>query len=287
MAKGDFIFLLADDDFCFDQCIAALPALIAQHGGNVSVAGMTGSYVIESAQASSIISYPNAESEDVAARVAGYLSFGGPNVLHYAPVRREIAQRVFAFMRALPSFFSFHDQIMSLLYLMSGKFVRMNRLLYLYEVGPWEHGHSAQKRDVEFYRQAGFDPAINKLHWFICGFEGAVLARNATLFPDHPLSQRQAIADLWFSAMFARFQAQSRLTFDSPHTDAAERLCAQLRTSAGQISFQHMLAEMCGLIALFSTDTAQRYYDFWDAVINRRAPVVPRFADGAAQARVA
>ena len=53
-----------------------------------------------------------------------------------------------------------------LLYLLNGKFVRLKRLLYLYDVGVWEAGNSAQKRDVDFYQDAGMDPAINKLHWF-------------------------------------------------------------------------------------------------------------------------
>jgi hypothetical protein len=287
LATGEFVFVVADDDFCFDQAIATMPGLLRQHGSNASVAGVTGGYAVESTKGTAVFAYPDTDAEDVVTRIRGYLSQSGPNILLYSPLRREMVERVFVFMNAMPALFSFHDQILSLLYLMNGKLLRMKRLLYLYEVGPWENGHSAQKRDVDFYRDAGFDPAINKLHWFICGFEGAVLARNATLFPDHPLAQRQAIADLWFSAMFARFQAQPRLTFDSQYTDAAERLCVRFRTSAGQISFQHMLTDMCELIALFSPDIAQRYHDFWDAVINRRAPAVAQSVDRAAQARVA
>ena len=34
---------------------------------------------------------------------------------------------------------------------------------------------------------AGLDPAINKLHWFLCGFEGAVLVRNSDMFPELPI----------------------------------------------------------------------------------------------------
>ena len=67
-----------------------------------------------------------------------------------------------------------------------------------------------------------------------------------------------------------RFKGQARLTFDSRFTGEADKLCAKLLTSTGQLSFQGMLAEICGLIALFSKDNAQRYHDFWDAEINRR-----------------
>jgi hypothetical protein len=267
MATGDFVFLLADDDFCFDHAIAALPAVIAQIGQDASVAGVTGAFVVESSQGSSIISYQNAESDDVIARINGFLSYGGPNILHYAPVRRAIVQRVFAFMNTLPFYLSFHDQIVCLLYLLNGKFVRLKRLLYLYDIGAWESPATAQKRDADYYREAALDPAVNALHWFLCGFEGALLARNADVFPDLPLPQRQAIADRWFSTMFQRFKSQTRLTFGSSLVGEAEKTRAKLQATTGQLSFDGMLTEICGFMALSSKDKAQRYGDFWRAMI--------------------
>lgn len=276
LAKGDFVFLLADDDFCFDQAIAALPGVIEKIGKNPAVAGVTGAYALDTSQGSAIISYNGVESDDVAARVAGYLGYDGPNILHYAPVRRELVQRVFAFMNTLPFYFSFHDQIICLLYLLNGKFVRLQRLLYLYDVGIWEATETAQKRDTDFYAESGLDPAINKLHWFLCGFEGALLVRNADVFPDYSLAQRQAVADRWFATMFTRFKGHARLTFGSPLTGEAEKLCAKLLTSTGQLSFHGMLTEICGFLALSSKSQAQSYFEFWDAVINKRKPASRR-----------
>ena len=169
-----------------------------------------------------------------------------------------------------------------LLYLLNGKFVRLKRLLYLYDLGVWEVGNTAQKRDVDFYTGAGLDPAINKLHWFLCGFEGAVLVRNSNLFPDYPLALRQVIADRWFSMMFMRFKGQPRLTFESRFTGEADELCAKLWISTGQLSFQAMLTEICSLIALFSKDNAHRYHDFWSAMLNKQKPI-PCLAGVAAQ----
>jgi hypothetical protein len=270
IAKGEFIFLLADDDFCFDRAVAALPGVLDQFGKDSAVAGVTGAYAVESSQGSAIVSYQNVESDDVALRVAGFLSYAGPNILHYAPVRREVVRRVFAFMSTLPFYFSYHDQIVCLLYLLNGKFVRLQRLLYLYDVGPWETTETAQQRDLDYYTQAGLDPVINQLHWFLCGFEGAVLIRNADIFPDHPLALRQVVADRWFSAMFTRFKGHKRLTFDSRHAGGGAKLCAKLLTSSGQLSFQNMLTEITDFLALFSKGHAQRYFDFWDATLNKR-----------------
>lgn len=275
MAQGDFVYCLADDDFCFDRAIGALPGLLDQVGSDSSVAGVTGGYAIESAKGSSVVGYQNIESDDVAARVAGYLSFSGANVLAYSPMRRTLVERVFAFMNAMPHCFSFHDQISCLIYLLNGKFIRLQRLLYLYDVGVWEEAETAQKRDVDFYRASGFDPSINKLHWFLCGFEGAVLTLNSDLAPNLPPAQRQSIADRWFSMMFVRFKGHPRFVFESRFARQADQLCAKLQTSAGQLSFQTMLTEISSFIALSSQSCAQSYFDFWDAAINRRQPSPP------------
>lgn len=279
VAKGDFVFLLADDDFCFDHAIPSVTNLIQQIGKDPAVAGVTGAYVLETTRGSSILNYDNIESDDATQRVAAYLQFRGPNILHYAPVRREIVERIFAFISAMPSFFSFHDQIVCLLYLLSGKFVRLKRLLYLYDIGVWQSAETAKKRDIVFYLEAGFDPAIYALHWFICGFEGAVLVRNAQLFPDYPLAQRQAIADRWFSVMFIRFKEQTHEKLESRFNGDVAKLREKLLQSSGRLSFQDLLKELCDFMALFSKDKSQSYFEFWDAVINHRLPIALRAND--------
>ena len=276
LAKGEFIFFVGDDDQGFDRAIETLPTVLEQCGKDPAVAGVTGLYAIEMTKGSAIIEYTGVDSDDVVARVSGYLSCPGPNVLCYSVLRREVVQRALSFMNRMPVSLSFHDQIQSLLYLLSGKLVRLQRLLYVYDFGVWQSRDTAEARDFDFYRAAGLDPAINKLHWFLCGFEGAVLIRNSVLFPDYPLAQRQLIADLWFSAMFDRFKGQDRSTRDLKFAGEAEKIRAQLLTSTGQLSFQGMLAEICGLIALSAQDKAQRYHDFWEAQINKRAVAATR-----------
>ena len=278
LAKGDFIFLLADDDYCFDHAIAALPAVLDQIGNDRSFAGVTGLYAVETSQLSAIVAYQNIESDDVAVRMANFLNYQGPNILHYAPIRREVMQRVFDFVHTLPFYFSFHDQIVCMLYLLSGKFARMQRLLYCYDMGAWEAVDTAQAKDVEYYKNAGMDPVVNKLQWFLCGFEGATLIRNADVFPDYPLEIRQRMADQWFSVNYLRFRSRPRLVYDSSFSAEAEKICAKLQTSTGQLSFQDMLVEIRNFFALFSEAHAQKYFAFWDAAINRRNLTAPRVA---------
>jgi hypothetical protein len=174
------------------------------------------------------------------------------------------------FLKTLPVFLSFHDQNLCLLHLLNGKLIRMPRLFYAYDLGVWEATESAQKRDADFYRAAGLDLATNKLHWLLCGFEGAVLTINSDLFPDLPSPKRQAIADIWFGAMFLRFKHQRRMTFDSNLTDDAERVCEKIRGATGQLTFEKVLSEICGFIGFSSPDRARAYFDFWSQIINRR-----------------
>jgi len=270
LARGEFVYFLADDDFLFERAIAALPDIIDKVRNDRSIVGVTGPYVIEASQGSAIVNYQCADADDVVERVKGFLRFQGPNVLYYSPLRREMAERIFAAIGAMPYPFSFHDQIMCLLYLLNGKFVRMQRLLYLYDFGLWELIETAQKRDVDFYAAAGLDPAINKLHWFLCGYEGAVLIRNSDLFPHYPSHQRQLMADCWFSVNYARFRGHGRLTFGSRFTDQADQLCARLEILAGQLSFDGMLAEISSFIELFSKAHAQVYFNYWSGISNKR-----------------
>ncbi len=274
LARGEFIFCVADDDQSLSRAILALPELIAKIGHDASVAAITGTYAVELQQGTATVDYEGVDSENPVTRVAGFLNCQVANVLFYSVLRRAVAERVLDFIKTIPFYLSFHDQILCLLYLLSGKYVKLSRLFYIYDIGVWATSESAQKRDVDFYRAAGLDSAINKLHWLLCGFEGAVLALNSNIFPDFPVAQRQLIADLWFSTMYARFKHGSRLTFGSSLTDEAEKLCAKLRDATGQLTFQKVLTDICSFMEIFCVSKAQSYFDFWSAVINKRQPVL-------------
>lgn len=268
-AKGEFLYVIADDDLGFDRGMTALPGLIEQHVNDPSVAGISGNYAIEQANGSALAAYQNLDSSDVTARVAGYLAHHSVNVLYYSPVRRELYLRVFEFIKSLPFFFSFHDQISCLLYLLNGRFVQLKRLMYLYDAGAWQSAETAQKIDLNFLSGSNLDPATNRLHWFICGFEGAVLIRNFDGIPDYPLAQRQAMADRWFSTMFVRFLNDPRQTLESPFAGEAEKLYQKWKVSAGRLSFHDMVGDIANFIALFSKSNAEKYFGFWDALLSK------------------
>jgi hypothetical protein len=270
LAKGDFVFIMADDDDYFDQAIAALPRMIEGIVGDQAVSGITGAYVIESSQGSSVVGYQNLESDDTLVRISGYLRENGPNLLFYSPIRRQVLMRTFDLINAMPFVFSFRDQIISLLYLLNGKFIQQKRLMYLYETGKWGSPETAQQIDLSFYKSSKLDPAINKLHWFICGFEGAALIRNSDAIPPYTLAQRQAMADYWFATMFQRFKGHTRLNFQSSLAAEADALCRKLKSAVVQMSFLDMLKDICNFMELSSPENAQKYLDYWAKVLTTR-----------------
>lgn len=270
LAQGDFVFFLSDDDACFDRAIAALPEMIEGIVDDQSVTGIAGACAIESLHGSSIVAYPDIDSDDALTRISGYLSSNGPSVLISSPVRREVLKRTFDLINAMPFSFSFHDQIICLLYLLSGKFLRLKRLMYLYDNRNWDSSETGQQIDLSFYTAAKLDPAINKLHWFLCGFEGATLIRNLNTIPNYTLAQRQAMTDRWFTTMFIRFRDHKRADFGSPLSRDADMLCEKWKLVAGRLLFQDMLADICEFISLSSKDNSQKYHDFWTAILSTR-----------------
>ena len=53
-----------------------------------------GTIVVETENESGIVHYADIDSDDAVARVTGYANFGGPNVLLYSAMRREVVQRI-------------------------------------------------------------------------------------------------------------------------------------------------------------------------------------------------
>ena len=272
-AKGEFVFFLSDDDTCFDRAIADLPKTIEAVGHDPSVVGVTGTTFIDATQGASFVDYPNVDADDAPTRLSGYLSSNSPNVILFSPARRAAMKWVMEIINAKPFQLSFDDQLSSMLYLLRGKYARLNRILFCYDPHHWEKAETAQREDLKFYTAAKLDPAINKLHWLLCAFEGACLIRNLALTPNYSLAQRQIMADRWFAVMFNRFKSHGRADFGSPLSANAEILCAKWTLAAGQLSFAALLADICQFLALSSQENSLKYFAFWSTIIGlRQAP---------------
>jgi len=266
-ARGDFVLLLADDGILFDRAMTVLPGVIESIAADTSIIGVAAPTLIETPQGAEAFAYPNIDAGDPLVRLSGYLSADRPNVLLFSPVRRATMTWSLDLVREKPLALPFDDRISSLLYLVAGKFARMARLMHVHDASKDDGARAA---DAAFYQQARLDPAINRLTWFLCGFEGATLIRHANLPVTYAPQQRQAMADLWFSAMFNRFRTQPRETYGSPTAGEADKLCARWMEAAGRLSFADMLADTCQFMALSSQENALKYFAYWSAMLGLR-----------------
>ena len=272
-AKGDFVMLVCDDDLCFDRGIAALPEKIEGVMHDASVVGIVGTTVVDGARGSSVPAVCDLDADDALARLGGFFRLGMTPPILFSPIRREALTWVTETLRQKPFRFSFDDYISVLLLLSRGRFVNLGRLLYCYDIGNWESFETAQREDLKYYLEASFDPAINKLHWLFCAFEGAVLIRNLVALSGYSLAQRQDMADCWFAHMFKRFQLSKREDLGSPLSIEAEKLCVKWKGAAGQLSFEAILADICEFLVLASPKHAMTYFTYWSSVLDlRKAP---------------
>ena len=231
-------------------------------------------------QGTSVFAYKDVDSDDPAARVAGYLSYSGPNMLFYSVLRaagRGTGSRLHEGDAGL-SVVSRSDPVPA--FSAERKIYQAPAPLLCLRYRRVGHAETAQKRDIDFYQAAGLDPAANKLHWLLCGFEGAAMIMNADGISR--LSGAAAPGDRR-SLVYGHvrpLQARCADDIDSPYTDEADKLCAKIAGSTGQLSFERILADISGFFALFSKQRAQAYFDFWDSVLSRRRPSRPEGRGG-------
>ena len=263
-ARGDFVMTIADDDVLFDRALIMLPGVVESVAADASVIGIAAPSLIETPLGAEAFAYPNIDADDPLVRLSGYLSVEGPDLLLFSPVRRATVRWARDILRDRPLAFPFDDQLSSMLYLIAGKFARMTRLMHVHDT---RLPDAVRRAEAFFHERSHLDPAINKFNWLLCGFEGATLIRHANLPARYSPQQRQAMADLWFSAMFARFKAQPREAHGSRLAGEAETMCARWKDATSRRSFADLLADICQFMALSSQESALKYFAFWSAML--------------------
>jgi hypothetical protein len=262
-ATGTFLFIVSDDDYFFDRAVPAVFAAAEAYEDDRTVAGITGTYVLEMSAGSQFVNYGGLDSRDAGDRVSGYLDYQGRNLIGYATVRREVAVDAWRLIHAHPIEFSFHDQIFSLLNLLAGRYVHTNRLLFCYDNAHWEDVNRGAEEDLKFYMRAGIDPAFGRLHWLVLAFEGVSLIGNSRFGSRLTASERQRTVTRWYQTMLARFAGDQRSNYGSqlgPHADAIGN---KWKSRYPNVQLDEMLNDICAFMQLFSPEKAERYRTFW------------------------
>jgi hypothetical protein len=267
-STGEYVFFIADDDLCSQRAIDAVVRCISDHAGDSSVGGITGQYALEDDRGLSVFAYLPLDSRSVVERTENFLTSAKVNVLVYSAIKRDIVFDVISFIKKSPFTFSFSDQIFSISYLLCGRFVNINRIIYSYDMYQWQNAERGAAKDMQYYTLAGFDPSIIRLHWLICALEGAKTILNPSLGQAVTLDERQAIARKWFALMHNRVRTSvgrsfplSDSKFDSEATALRDKWL-----NMKDVSLDVLLMDICGFMALSSQEASFKYYSYWSSV---------------------
>lgn len=272
LSKGEFVVYLQDDDGGFNYGVQAASRMANRELIDPSVIGITGGYVVESDVGSSVGGYVGIDSHDPMERLAGYLSYQGPNLLFESAIRRHAVLRVLEFLwTAHPIPMPFHDQIAVLTHLLAGRFLQTGRLMFINDNSNWSTGEACVRSDIGHYTAAAMDPAIRRLHWMLCGFEGANVVLRTPFGAHLPEEARAALAGYWLESMYLRFSNEPGLTIESEHDPAARTLADKWKAAHPHFALYDMLADICDFIEKFNQPKAQAYFDFWS--MGEKAPV--------------
>jgi glycosyltransferase involved in cell wall biosynthesis len=266
LATGEFVFCIADDDWLSARGIEQLHALAARESDDATVACFTGTYFIQSSTQSGLLRYSDLDSDNAAKRLASYLEARAPNVLYYSAVRRSLATFCFSLLERLPYKFSYHDQLIAMLYLALGRTLQIEQVVYFYDLGEWETWEKSLAKDRAMYVDAGLPLEIDRLHWLLCGMEGGFLL-NSVLLSEKGTYDRKELSDLWFANMFARFKHHNRETgYDSTAINDGTLKLRNKWISEAEVNLNELLFDVCDVLEGADQAGAERYFKFWSSL---------------------
>jgi len=266
LATGEFVYLLADDDWVSSRGLMQLHALAAESEGDPSVGCITGAYLLETSSATGFFQYSGLNSPEPLNRLTSYLDANTTNFLCYSAVRRSLATFSSAFVGSLPYKFSFHDQLISLLYLTLGRILQINRVVYFYDLGDWETPEGSLSKDRAFYSQAGLPLEYDRLHWLFCALEGAFLLKSQ-LVAEKARYNTAPLADLWFQTMFNKFKCHNRESGYGQTTANFDTLQFRRNLLSQQdVDLNGLLLDLCDLLEIADSAGGERYFNFWSTL---------------------
>ncbi len=263
IAKGKFVFVVADDDFANAYAIPTILAEIDKIQNSHDIIGTTGVFVMDDTTNSSFVRFNMLNKPTPLERVQSFLGSGSPSIFQYSPIRRDVLENVWGFVSTLPIYLSYHDRLMNCMFLMHGRMTYREQYLYQYYNANWAGEEMCLKTDAAYFRKAGLDSSSVRLQWLIAAFEGAqtFLSKYQSL----PLSQtqRQELGACWFGHFFGIFlHSLSRQAEDAKFDTQALRIAEKWR-SVGEVNLPKILVDITEHFSLSSPDIAQRYHEFW------------------------
>jgi hypothetical protein len=266
LATGDFVFFVADDDWLSIRGLEQLHTFIENNCSDASIGCFTGDYLVEATEYSYMFRYGAIDANDTHQRISSYLNSNASNFLYYSIVRRSLVETCFQFMDDLPYKFSYHDQVISLIYLTLGRVLKIERVVYGYDLGEWETAEKSLAKDRSIYVAAGLPIEYDRLHHLFCALEGALLL-NSNLILDKVGENTAASADLWFQTMFSKFIHHRReLPASNSDADLAIMKFQGKLLAQNSWNYQELLLDFSEILEVADPAGAQRYFKFWSTL---------------------
>lgn len=262
-AQGEYILPLADDDTLSLKGLYSLHATADALGKDDSVSCLTGDYLIESGGGSGLFRYTALDQENPDERITQYLNNNTSNLLYYSAAKSQLSKLGYNFLQKLPYRLSYHDQLISLIYLKGGKIKQINRVVYGYDVSEWETTEKRLGKDRSMYVAAGLPPEFSKLHHLFCGVEGSLLL-DSSMLHEFGCQESSSASDQWLGTMLYKFKADERgmKEIDSEADRSISMLCQKIKKN-NEFNVNDLLMDICDCLEAHSAIDAQRYFEFW------------------------
>ena len=267
LAKGDFIFFLADDDRPSIHGLEKLHNLAQSHADDETIASISGTYFVESRSTNFLFTYPPLNHEDPNLRITSFVNDANSlNFIYYSAIRKKHWQMSIDLINSFPYKLSYADLLITMLNLARGKSLKTESIIYHYDYSQWETLENSHERDASSYVAAGLPIEFSHLHYLLCGLEGSLLLNSEFLFNQIAYDTSQA-AQKWFQNMFGRFLHQERL-ISCANTAAYKKVMALKTNLRARSDFntKDLLLDIAETINVVDPDGARRYFEFWSTI---------------------
>lgn len=265
LAKGDFVFCVSDDDYVDPIALPAILQKIDAIAADPNYVGISGDFLYSGSKSTFLLNVPTLESPSPATRYHDFTK-SYKNLL-WSVHRRALYTRFITFIKTLPAEFSFHDMLFNVLMVMSGRYTKIDRVIYYKGITDSDNAARNDRGEILFLTRQGLDATIHRAYMLIYIVEGSKVILGTPLANDVPMSERMEIGRIWCARWFAIFRHnyQNYRAPAEPMTDidkATIQVCEKW-AHGNKIDIDEILADLVSLFALCNPGFAKKYHDFW------------------------
>lgn len=261
LARGEFVILAADDDFVGEKAVVAIVQKINDVAGDQTVVGITGDYVSEELDRTTLIKYPPLDSLSVEERIRNFVDVRR-NMVVYSALRTRLCQEALDFVSNMPFDFVYRDWMYVLIMLMSGRWANIGRAICYYDFSGWGTPGAYFMRTLPAFTSVGIDPSIVHFQELLPALEGCLLAQSPLFNREASKEARSAVTRMWYARWHHQFA-----TVQAPRIgSAAEKIAIGLREKwlrKTDVSFSELLDDISDFMSIHNPKTGAVYKAYW------------------------